>query len=104
LKEANIDDPRSFKDEVWSYWPKVDLGQIFSFVLSRKEHDMDFVGHYKSQKAYSYHQSDFVDIIYYTSLNGTKGVRSRVSSAQSIRNEAHDVGIALNNKDSLISN
>jgi hypothetical protein len=37
LKEANIDDTRSFKDEVWSYWPKVDLGQILSFVLSRKE-------------------------------------------------------------------
>jgi hypothetical protein len=104
LKEANINDPRSFKDEVWSYWPKVDLGQICSFVLLRKEHDIDLVGHYKSQKAYAYHQSDFVDIIYYTSLNGTKGMPSRVSSAQSIRNEAHDVGIALNNKDSLISN
>jgi hypothetical protein len=40
-----------FKDEVWSYWPKVDLGQIFSFVLSRREQDMEFVGHYKSQRA-----------------------------------------------------
>jgi hypothetical protein len=32
LKEANIDDPRSFKDEAWSSdvknWPKVDPGQI----------------------------------------------------------------------------
>jgi hypothetical protein len=37
LKEANIDDTRSFKDEVWSYWSKEDLGQILSFVLSRKE-------------------------------------------------------------------
>jgi hypothetical protein len=66
LKEANIDDNRSFKDEVWSYWPKVDLGQIFSFVLhvSRKEQGMDFVGHYKTQKAYSYYQSGFVDAIY----------------------------------------
>jgi hypothetical protein len=36
LKEANIDDTRSFKDEVWSYWPKVDLGQIY-FLCSIKE-------------------------------------------------------------------
>jgi hypothetical protein len=57
----------------------VDLGQIFSFVLSRKEQDMDFVGHYKTQKAYSYYQSGFVDTIYFTSLNGTKVVKSRVS-------------------------
>jgi hypothetical protein len=31
LKEANIDDPRSFKDEFWSSdvknWPKVELGR-----------------------------------------------------------------------------
>jgi hypothetical protein len=42
LKETNIDDPRSFKNEAWSSdvknWPKVDLGhdQIrnFSNVIS----------------------------------------------------------------------
>jgi hypothetical protein len=44
LKEANIDYPRSFKDAVWSYWPTPDPGQIFSFVLSRKGQDMEFVG------------------------------------------------------------
>ena len=91
LKEANMDDPRSFRDEVWSYWPKVDLGQIFSFVLSRKEQDMACVGHYKTQKAYSYYQSGFVDTIYFTSVNGTKVMNSRVSPSQSIRIEAHDV-------------
>ena len=79
LKEAKIDDTRSFKDEVWSYWPKVDLGQIFSFVLLGKEQDMEFVGHYQSQKAYAYYQSGFEDAIYFTSLNGTKVGTSRVS-------------------------
>jgi predicted NodU family carbamoyl transferase len=72
LKEENIDDHRSFKDEVWSYWPKANLGQIFSFVISRKEQDIDFVRHCKTQKAYSYYQSSFDDTIYCTSLNGTK--------------------------------
>jgi hypothetical protein len=101
LKEANINDPISFKDEVWSYWPKVDLGQICSFVLSRKEQDMDFVGHSKFQKAYSYYQSGFVDTIYFISLNDTKVVTSRVSPSQSIRNEAHDVWITLNKRHAL---
>ena len=68
-----------------------DTDQIFSFVLSRKEQDMDFVVHYKTQKAYSYYQSGFVDTIYCTSLNGTKVGTSRVSPSQTIRNEAHDV-------------
>jgi predicted NodU family carbamoyl transferase len=91
LKEANMDDPISFKDAVWSYWPKADLGQIFSFVLSRKGQDMEFVGHHKSQKAYSYYQSGFDDVIYFTSLNGTKVGTSRVSPSHTIRNEVHDV-------------
>jgi predicted NodU family carbamoyl transferase len=102
LKEANINDPRSFKDEAWSYGPKVDLGQIFSFVLSRKEQDIEFVGHYQSQRAYSYYQSGFVDTIYFTSLNGTKVVTSRVSPSQSIKNEAHDVWIALNKRHEIV--
>jgi hypothetical protein len=84
-KEANIDDHISFKDEVWSSdvknWPKVDLSQIFSFVLSRKEHEIDFAGHYKTQKAYSYYQSGFVDTIYFTLLSGTKVVKSRIWSS-----------------------
>jgi hypothetical protein len=101
LKEANLDDPRSFKDEVWSYWPKVDLGQIFSFVLSRKEQDMDFVGHSKSQKAYPYYQSGFVDTMYSTSLNDTKVVTSRVSPSE-YKNEAHDVWIALNKRHAIV--
>lgn len=57
LKEANIDNPRSLKDDDWSSdvkeWPKIDLGKIFYFILSKKEQDMDFIGHYKTQKAYS---------------------------------------------------
>jgi predicted NodU family carbamoyl transferase len=86
LNEANIYDPSSFKDEIWSSdvknWPKVDLVQIFSFVLSRKEQDIAFVGHYKTQKAYSYYQSGFDDTIYCASLNGTKVVKSRVSPSE----------------------
>ena len=58
--------------------------------------------HYKTQKAYSYYQSGFVDAIYFTSLRGTKVVKSRVSPSQSIRNEAHDVWIALNKRHGIV--
>jgi hypothetical protein len=63
---------------------------------------MDFVGHYKTQKAYSYYQFGSVDTIYFTSLNGTKVVKSRVSPLQSIGNEAHDVWIALNKRHTIV--
>jgi hypothetical protein len=36
-------------------------------------------GALQTQKAYSYYQSGFVDTIYFTSLSGTKVVKSRVS-------------------------
>ena len=62
---------------------------------------MDFVGHRKTQKAYSYYRSGFVDAIYFTSLNGTKVVKSRVSPSHSIRIEAHAVWIALNKRHAI---
>jgi hypothetical protein len=64
---------------------------------------MELVGHYKSQRAYSYYQYGFVDTIYFTSLNGTKIVTSRVSPSQSITNEAHDVWIALNKRHEIVA-
>ena len=63
---------------------------------------MDFVGHNKTQKTYSYYQVCFFYTIYFTSLNGTKVVKSRVSPSQSIRNEAHDVQIALNKRHEIV--
>ncbi|CAC5387142.1 unnamed protein product [Mytilus coruscus] len=104
-KEANIDDPRSLKDDDWSSdvkeWPKIDLGKIFSFILSKKEQDMDFIGHYKTQKAYSYYQSCFVDTVFCATLNGSQIIKSHVTSSQSVRNEPHDVWLAVNNENEI---
>ncbi|XP_071177650.1 uncharacterized protein [Mytilus edulis] len=105
LKEANIDDPRSLKDDDWSSdvkeWPKIDLGKIFSFILSKKEQDMDFIGHYKTQKAYSYYQSGFVDTVFCATLNGSQIIKSHVTPSQSIRNKPHDVWLAVNNENEI---
>ena len=40
-------------------WPALDLGKVFSFILSKKEFDSDYVGKYKLCKAYSYFVSGF---------------------------------------------
>ncbi|CAC5387151.1 unnamed protein product [Mytilus coruscus] len=105
LKETNIDDPRSLKDDDWSSdvkeWPKIDLGKIFSFILSKKEQDMDFIGHYKTQKAYSYYLSGFVDTVFCATLNGTQIIKSHVTPSQSVRNEPHDVWLAVNNENEI---
>jgi len=44
----------------------------------------------------------FVDTIYFTPLNGTIVVKSRVSPSRSIRNEPHDVWIALNKRHEIV--
>ena len=46
-------------------WPSVYLGKIFSYSLKLKEFDAEYVRKYKDQKGYSYHQSGFVDSIWY---------------------------------------
>ncbi|CAC5370027.1 unnamed protein product [Mytilus coruscus] len=105
LQEANIDDPRSLKDDDWSSdvkeWPKIDLGKIYSFILSKKEQDMDFIGHYKTQKAYSYYQSGIVDTVFCATLNGSQIIKSHVTPSQSVRNEPHDVWLTVNNENEI---
>ena len=99
LEEAGTTDPRNFPDDAWSKdvttWPEVDLGKIFAFVLSTKEHGMEFVGEYKTHKAYSYCMSGFVDTIYCSKVNSTCVMKSKVTPSMSVRNEPHDVWIAM---------
>ena len=70
LKRHNIKrDPLSVTsdclvDDV-TKWPLVDLGKIFSYMLRLKEFDAEYVGKYKDQKGYSYHQNASEDTIWY---------------------------------------
>ena len=99
LDEAWTTDHRNCSDELWSTditsWPEVDLGKIFAFILSTKEHGMEFVGQYKIHKAYSYYMSGFVDTIYHSKANSSHVIMSKVTPSQSIRNEPHEVWIVL---------
>ena len=61
-------DPRLIAEDEWrnymTTWPALDLGKVFSFILSKKEFDSDYVGKYKVCKAYSFFASGFVDTLY----------------------------------------
>lgn len=68
LKEFKICDPLSIETEKHSddflKWPKLDLGNIFNYILKVRDFDIDYVGRYKDQKAFSYFDSGFVHPIY----------------------------------------
>ena len=54
-------------------WPKVNLGNIFEYILRMKEFDKEYMGKYKDQKAYSYFDCGFVGEILVCKINeGTK--------------------------------
>ena len=58
-------DPNSLPDDGWkdnvADWPKLDDGKLFSYILKVKAVDVDYIGKYKDEKAYSYWMSGFVD-------------------------------------------
>ena len=53
-------DPLENKSLTWNstditLWPNIDLGKIFHFIISKKQHNIDIIGHYKTHKAYSWY-------------------------------------------------
>ena len=63
LREFNIIDPKNIEKESQvddlNDWPKVNLGNIFEYILRMKGFDKEYIGKYKDQKAYSYFDSSF---------------------------------------------
>ena len=61
---GGIPDSKSIPNKDWkndvSKWTLIDLGNIFSYILKHKEFDSDYIGKYKSEKAYSYFDSKCV--------------------------------------------
>ena len=59
LKKHRINtNPNSIQKEDWKEnvheWPNLDDGMLFSYILRVKAVDVDYIGKYKDQKAYSY--------------------------------------------------
>ena len=68
LQKFKICDPLSIEpskriDDILQ-WPHMDTGVIFAYILKVKDCDLECVGRYKDQKAYSYFDSGFVDTIF----------------------------------------
>ena len=57
-KHRRNTDPNSIQKEDWKEnvheWPNIGDGMLFSYILRVKAEDVDYIGKYKDQKAYSY--------------------------------------------------
>ena len=75
-------------------WPKVNLGNIFEYILRMKEFDKEYIGKYKDQKAYSYFDSGYVVEIFVSKINeGTNiALFYSVQGSMSIHNKK-EVGL-----------
>ena len=57
-------DPRHIEDskkvDNVLMWPKINLGNLFEYILSIREYTKEYVGKYKDQKAYTYWEDGHV--------------------------------------------
>ena len=95
-------DPKELPDETWvddvQQWPKIDDGKLFSFILRVKAVDVDYIGKYKDQKAYSYWMSGFVDTVFVAKCPSNSKftfLKGNVSLSQSLRDNPHQVWICV---------
>ena len=63
-------DPNTMPHDAWiddvKQWPEVDDGKLLSYILRTKAVDVEYIGKYKDQKAYSYWMTGFVDTVLFT--------------------------------------
>ena len=64
-----LGDDLGWKDDL-RMWPQTDLGKIFHFVIEKNLLGLEFIGQYKTHKAYSYWRSGFVDTIHSHKVEG----------------------------------
>ena len=93
LSEYGILDPRTIKE--WygdvSLWPCVDIGKIFSFIISKKAFETEYIGQYKGKKAFSYFMSGFVPEINSSKVSPEMVVlKSRLTSSQKVRDDPRE--------------
>ena len=106
LKKFSLEDPRAIGKENWqddcTKWPRLDLGKIFSFLVENRDQEVEFVGKYKTHKAYSYFGSGFVDTIYVLKQGNVSILKSKVTPSMSVRNCPHEVWVAIEHDTSII--
>ena len=77
-----------------SKWPKVDIGNIFSYILEKKAFTTEYIGQYKVRKAYSHFKSGFVhEVVWSLTPTGNIILFSKVTPSTKIRAQPHNVWV-----------
>ena len=82
-------------------WPKIDDGKLFSYILRVKAVDVEYIGKYKDQKAYSYWMSGFVDTAYVAKCPLDRRftyLKGNVSPSQKLNEDPHRVWVCVEGK------
>ena len=99
LKLGKIPDPMAITEKKWTkevtLWPLLDMGKIFAFILNHKEFDTDYIGKYKTEKAYSYFDSNFVGTILCTVHEDKCILKTDVTPSQKINDAPRSVWLCL---------
>ena len=98
IEKYGIKDPLKLEANKWkgevSLWSTVDLGKIFSFIINKKAFDTEYVGHYKTKKAYSYFMSGFVNEVFVCKVSADKVIlKGTVKPSQKVREDPRSVWI-----------
>ena len=98
IEKYGIKDPLKLEANKWkgevSLWPTVDLGKIFSFIINKKAFDTEYVGHYKTKKAYSFFISGFVNEVFVCKVSADKVIlKGTVKPSQKVREDPRSVWI-----------
>lgn len=99
-------DPNAVPDDSWAdnvqTWPEIDDGKLFSYILRVKAVDVDYIGKYKDQKAYSYWMSGFVDTVYAAKCPSDRTLtflKGKVCPSQRLRDDPHKVWVCVKGKE-----
>ena len=76
-------------------FPKINIGQVFSFILKAKSFSTEYIGQYKIKKAYSYDKGGFVDKIFVKIIDDAdrKLTKASVFSSQLINESKHKLWV-----------
>lgn len=99
-------DPNTLPDDAWAdnvqAWPELDDGKLFSYILRVKAVDVDYIGKYKDQKAYSYWMSGFVDTVYAAKFPSDRTLtflKGKVCPSQRLRDDPHKVWVCVKDRE-----
>ena len=96
LKSCGVtEDPLEMEGTVFK-WPKIYIGQIYSYILENKAFSTDSIAEYKVRKAFSFFKSGFVHKVHVKTINAEDVLlKAAVTPSQRIRDESHKVWVLI---------